>query len=556
MIARVQRLIPFRLVFALLLLLALVFALARPAAQTDPLAWVGIGESNTNSIAELLLKDPNLIVGGRRVDGAALIRFYETREFKLAWRGSPNAAADAEIAFAALSQAGAHGLNRAKYHLETLSRSENGAGSAAVYDVLMTDAILKYMRDVRLGRIAPSAAYRDIALPAKNFDPVAALASALENGELRGMLADLPPSHPEYARLKAALAEYRKIAAGGEWAQLPDRRATRAAGEDERFPLLRARLMREDSSLTPEGDIVEALRRYQSRNGLEPDGKLGPKTLAMLNVPAAERVTGIEANLDRWRWLPATLEPRYVTINAADATLQAIDRGGIVLASRVIVGAADKRTPIFRALAKDVTVNPPWNVPPSIARNEILPKLRRNPNYLVSQRMILLNGPPGDPHGTTIDWKNVRAAGFAYRIQQLPGPESALGVLKLEMPNEFNVYLHDTPGKSAFARNERTLSHGCVRVQDIMPLASLSLSGDGGSAVEELLALIGAGETKRLALNDPLPVYVLYWTAIADADGTVQFRKDVYGRDEELTAALHRENEALGLSPAECGLAH
>jgi murein L,D-transpeptidase YcbB/YkuD len=543
--ARTQHVSPLRIGFLVLILLAALLALTRPAAQTRPESPVLSGDIRFN--------ERNLLIGGERVDADALGRFYQARNSELAWSGNPKAQSNADIALGALSHAEEQGLNKSKYHLAQLSR-RGPHEDASDFDLLLSDAMLRYMGDLHSGRIAASTLYRDVSLPLKSFDAVAALTGALAGGTLETMLTAIAPQHREYARLTVALAKYRKVAAAGEWPQLP-KADVKPGTTDPRIESLRVRLMREDAALTAdsnEQDVMNALRRYQARNGLEADGKLGPQTLGMLNVTAAERVAQIEANMDRWRWLPAELEPRYIMVNAADATLQVFEKGAVVLRSKVVVGEPEKRTPIFRTLAKEVTVNPPWNVPSSIARKEILPKLKRDPNYLVSQHMILVNGPPDDPQGKHIDWKRLSAANFPYRIRQLPGPDNALGSLKLEMPSAFDIYLHDTPGKTAFARNDRTLSHGCIRVQEILSLASIALDGDAMSAIGELKTLMAAGETTHIALKEPLPVYVVYWTAIADDDGAVQFRKDVYGRDRDLIAALRRENDSFVIATAGC----
>lgn len=532
-LARPSSHLALRLAFVALLALGAVLVLSRPAAQ-----MIGLSpQANAPLVlTQYSLENPTAGIGDQDVDAAALKRFYQARGSRLAWSGSPQARSAAQLARQALSRGEAHGLDVSHYHLERLAAADTDATS---FDLLMTDALLRYARELRSGRIAPSAAYNDIALPSQAFDAATALEAALSSGTFAEFLAELVPLHPEYARLMSALAKYRQIAAEGNWAPLPDLpKSVKKNDPDPRLASLPARLAREGIEVAPEADTVAALKRYQSLNGLDPDGKLGQQTLAMLNVQPSQRVAQIEANMERWRWLPRVFESRYVTINAADATLELIDKGEILLRSRVIVGASDKRTPIMRTVAREVTANPPWNVPTSIARNEILPKLRRDANYLVSQRMILVNGPPDDPQGTRIDWKKIPAGTFPYRIQQRPGSDNALGTLKLEMPNDFNVYLHDTPGRSAFARPNRTLSHGCIRVQEIMSLASVALSGDALSAVGELKEAIAAGVTKRIPLKAPLAVYVLYWTALSDADGTVQFRPDVYGRDRQLLAAL------------------
>lgn len=244
----------------------------------------------------------------------------------------------------------------------------------------------------------------------------------------------------------------------------------------------------------------------------------------------------IAANMERWRWLPANLESDRVMVNAANAQLQLWLDGKVVLTSRVIVGKPATPTPILRAEGAGVTLNPTWTVPHSIAVKEILPKLKKNPSYLAKQDMVLLNGPAGDPHGLSVNWRAMRAGTFPYQIRQERGPRNPLGQIKLELPNIFDVYLHDTPARSAFAREDRALSHGCVRVEQIQPLARYALAGpDADVRIEQA---IRTGETKYLPLRRKLPVYFLYWTASAGTDGTLQVNPDIYGRDRRLIAAM------------------
>lgn len=204
-----------------------------------------------------------------------------------------------------------------------------------------------------------------------------------------------------------------------------------------------------------------------------------------------------------------------------------------------MVGRPRNPTPILRAEGAGITVNPSWNVPDSIARKEILPKLKANPSYLLSQDMILVNGPPGDPHGLRVNWRAVPSGTFPYRIQQHSGAKNALGTIKIELPNRFDVYLHDTPGKAAFASNARDVSHGCVRVEQILPLASYALTANL-ETMDKISEAVSVGETRYFALQQHLPVYFLYWTAFAGTDGSLQFRPDIYGRDRRIIEALGR----------------
>ena len=308
--------------------------------------------------------------------------------------------------------------------------------------------------------------------------------------------------------MKSALARYRALSAH-PWPQV-------AAKDDA---ALAARLAAEGyapSGATPPA-VRAALKDFQAANGMDPDGKLDEKTLSMLNIPAAERARQIAANMERWRWLPRALGPRYVMVNVAGASLALVEDGTAPITSRVVVGAPDKPTPILATEAVAVTLNPVWHLPKSIIKNEIEPKLDKDSDYLESKDMERTDD--GD-------------------IIQRPGPQNALGTVKFEMPNGFDVYMHDTPSKKAFWSDDRTLSHGCVRVERINDLAAHVL----GLSEDELKEKIASGETTRQPIKPAVPVYIQYWTAVP-GDGTrFGFRPDVYQRDARMIAALDRRS--------------
>ncbi len=471
---------------------------------------------------------------------ADLRAFYEARAFQPAWKDN-----DRKVAMAFLANAASEGLAPDNY-------VPRQTASAAYSDIALTRAVLLYAKDVRAGRLAANSVYDDVDLPPQPFDAGSMLEAALNKGELKQFFSDLPPQQDGYAFLRTALAKYRQINAKGGWRPLrPMKGAVDDLQPGEQTELWE-RLSAEDSGVQGNNSDVAgldaALRRFQSRNGLEADGKIGPHTLKALNVTASARVLQIEANMERWRWLPHRLEPRYIMVNTADASLEAIDNGKVVLVSRVVAGKPKTPTPIFAATIVAVTVNPPWNVPQSIASKEILPKLKRNPSYLAKEHMILRNGPAGDPRGLTINWASISRSRFPFQIQQLPGRTNALGQLKLEMPNRFDVYMHDTPAKTLFTQNERFFSHGCVRVQKVGALAKYALTGNPQADVARLIAGDDS-TTDRLPLENPLKVYVLYWTAFQDADGNIAFRDDIYDRDQRLIAALSGQRVAEGPTP-------
>src|SRR6266850_2407044 len=409
-----------------------------------------------------------------------VLAFYEARDFRPAWSGAAEEEEAAAEVRAVLARAHEQGLRDEDYKLTRDIRPRPSGAEAAAYEISLTSAVLRYAHDLRMGRVQPKAIYDDIELPAANFDAVPALTRALNTHSAARFLADLAPAHPEYRRLAKA----------------------------------------------------------QARSGLNQDGRAGGVTLASLNVPAETRVDQIVANMERWRWMPRQFEHRYVAVNVPDQSVQYVRDGKVVLTSRVVVGLKASPTPITRSAITAVVVNPPWNIPGDIAARDLLPQLRKNPNYLASKRMVVTDGLPNDPYGRKINWQKVVPAEFPYAIRQLPGPETALGAVMLDSPNNFDVYLHDTPNKRLFDSTQREISNGCVRVQQIFPLASLALTDDTAKGMSELTKATKSRDTQRLTLDEPLPVYFLYWTAVAGPDGDVGFRPDRYDRDTRLIAAL------------------
>lgn len=299
--------------------------------------------------------------------------------------------------------------------------------------------------------------------------------------------------------------------------------------------------------------LNDALRQDRLTEMLE---GLSPKHAGYLALKAALPGSGtksetIIANMERWRWLPAVLEPDRVMVNAAGSELELWLGGKLVLTSRVIVGRPPNRTPILRAEGASLIINPSWTVPRSIAAKEILPRLKRNPAWLASHDMVLLDGPPDDPQGLHVNWRAIPAGSFPYQIRQYPGPRNPLGRIKLDLPNRFDVYLHDTPDKALFGRSNRHLSHGCVRVEQILPLASYALAADL-SAMQRITQAIESGETSTMPLQRKLPVYFLYWTAVPGSGGEVKYYADVYGRDRRLIAAMRMDQLRIARADTPC----
>lgn len=474
---------------------------------------------------------------------APVAKFYAARNFLPAWSGSEFATSGAARVRAILGAADAQGL-RAKDYTAALSRWKKPpkpGSDAAAYDAALTGALLLYASDLRTGRLKPRDVYRDVILPPPDFDPVDALTTALSQGTLENFLSDLAPLHPGYAYLVQALARYRAVAAAGGWPVVPA--GIKLDPADRNLGILASRLAFEDPQLAGNAtpgidDVRAALLRFKKRNGLSSDDGLGPDVLKVLNVSATARMQQIAANMERWRWMPRYLESHYVEVDVPDQSVSYIDSGVARVYSKAVIGKPQTPTPILRTTVQAVIANPVWHVPDQIAARKLLPVLRKRPDYLLARNMVLADGPANDPEGKKIDWRHMRASNLRYQIVQKPGPDNALGTLLFEMPNDFDVYLHDTPEKNLFTLDMREKSNGCVRVEKIAALSSLALTGGVKDTDDELADAVATGETQRIPLKGPLAIYMLYWTVIAAPDGTVHFRPDLYGRDRRLIAKL------------------
>ena len=538
--------------------LALLLALV-PAASPDvrpSVAAPSAAGAGAASVRRALAAPGAVRVDGRDLGRDALARVYAAREFAPIWTADPAGLARVAALVRALRAAALHGLDPDDYPLAAIERLAAPAGGAAGLEreLFLTDAALRYAGDLRGGRVRPGQVDRDWAISPGGVDAAAELTRAIEDDALPAWPGRLAPARPEYAQLVAALARYRELDAAG-WTEVPPGERLRPGVHDERVRPLRARLVAVGDLARggPGGDRYDAalegaVRRFQARHGLEPDGIVGPATQRALAVSARARAEQIALNLERWRWLPADFGPRHVTVNAAAATLELREAGRVRLTSRAVVGDPLHPTPVVSSRVEAVVFHPVWYVPVDIARLEILPRLVREPRFLADNDIVIAGRESTDPHGLAVDW-HARALGDRLALRQRPGPANPLGAVKLDTPNRFQVYLHDSPARALFIRPVRALSHGCVRVEAARALAALALEGQPGWEPERIGRAIDAGDTLRVPVARPLPVYLLYWTVFVDAGGVVHFRDDVYGRDARLAAALSRRARPAATVP-------
>lgn len=342
-------------------------------------------------------------------------------------------------------------------------------------------------------------------------------------------------SGPE--RLEGVLAQYRAIEKKGGWPSISSGPKLQIGDAGERVLSLRRRLavtgdLKKDvKSEVFDGDLEQALRHFQERHGLEPDGAAGPATLEALNVPVEQRIRQLEINLERLRELEDKFEGRYVAVNIPDFRLQVVEKSRPLLTMNVVVGQRREwQTPLLDSQISYLILNPKWNVPPDIFRKEVLGHIQKDTDYLKKENMQVM-GREGAVDPETVDWTQVDPRNPDYRIVQRSGPGNSLGRIKFMFPNRYAVYLHDTPAKKLFARPMRALSHGCVRVERPMDLAEFLMQDQEGWSRERIQSEINTGRERSVPLPDPVPLHIIYVTAWVDEEGVVQFRNDIYGRD-------------------------
>ena len=488
--------------------------------------------------------------GGQSVMIAAPVvgAFYASRGYRPAWSDGRNR----DDMIASIRGAAAAGLNPDEYHLREIERLVKGDGSAAVQaelDILLTDALFVLGYHYRFGKVDPESVNPHWNIPNRfgEEDPVALVSSALDRHAVPELLAQLEPEHNFYQRLKTALADYRSLQLAGGWPEIPEGETLRLGADDSRVVLLRRRLLltrdlqqgAADSSVF-DADVDRAVRVFQYRMGLSDDGVVGKDTLEALNVPVETRIEQIRINLERARWILHDLDAHAVVVIVAGFMAYVTEGEEVIWMTRVQVGKPYHMTPLFRDEVSSIEINPTWTVPYSISSKELLPKIKKDPNYLADRNMIVLDRNGNQVDAAGIDWKSLSANRFPYTLRQQPGPDNALGRIKFMFPNEHAVYLHDTPSKSLFERDYRVFSHGCIRVQNPYLLAQILLDDNEKWSVEKIEAAVDSRVTQRIVLDRKIPIYLTYWTAAVDDDLEVNFSRDPYNRDERVLAGLDK----------------
>lgn len=564
-----------------------LLAAALPLSPLTTMAGTPHFRDKTEIKRLLAAKDPLCSAAPPAVtDGlwSPVARFYRMIGYRMVWLDADGLTRQGERLLKVISSASENGLAPEAYFppsAATPGGQPTGLDEsfkamppspAAQMDMMLTDALLRYTADLARGRIAPQSLtvpwVSERQLPDRDFP--AELAAAFNSDRLWDFMKDLPPGQPEYTGLKSALQQYEQIRCRGGWAPVDDGPSLRRGDRDPRIPALRSRLLA-TADIQPDlpeaaerfdADLEAGVMRFQYRHGLTPDGVVGKKTLAAVNVPVEKRILQLKLNMERWRWYPENFGERYLLVNIPDYTLNIVENNWVIQRIRVIVGRPGRQTPNLSGRMTYLEINPYWNVPAKIARKDILPKIKEDPDYLVRQGIKVFDSwdekaSPIDPE--SIAWEGVSKNNFPYRLRQDPSALNALGQVKFMFPNTHAIYIHDTPSKSLFEKNSREFSSGCVRLESPLVLARYLLR-DQSWDQRRLEETVHSGRHRTVLLNEPIPVHLVYFTAWTGPSGAVNFRKDIYDQDRELELAL-RQRPAPTLfcrqeSPAVPILAH
>jgi murein L,D-transpeptidase YcbB/YkuD len=493
--------------------------------------------------------------GSRAYDQAQkLYYFYGARHFEPLWLSTDDAgkvvfSTKAETILDVFRTAEREGFRPTDYLTPDLDVAAAGTDPAklAALETAFSAAVTRYAQDAYGGRVAPTDVISTWTIAPKRLNDAEFLVKLAASDTPDAVLRDLSPKHREFLGLKAALAKFYDGSVIDAAVTIPEGKLLKPGMQDERVTLLRQRLNVPEpeipetagaeaaADLNYDAPLVTAVEAFQDSLGLTADGVIGPATVAALNGGSATTKEDIIANMERWRWEPEVFGDFQVTVNIPEFRLWIMDKDKVHYTTRVVVGTPKHQTPVFNDEIEHIVVNPYWNVPASIAQNEIRPNLLANPGYLASQNMEMLYGGKV-VNASTIDWSQANIRSF--HIRQRPGERNALGRVKFLFPNQHDVYLHDTPSKSLFARSYRAYSHGCVRVENPMDFADALLAVEpdlSGAALEAMF-----GDTERwVNLKNHIPVHISYFTLRVDEDGRIRSYGDVYGANQRLIELLN-----------------
>ncbi|WP_373092175.1 murein L,D-transpeptidase [Zhongshania sp.] len=486
--------------------------------------------------------------------------FYINRQFEFAWFTANTLSAQGRVLISSIAGIGSEGLLPLDYHsakIQTLLNTDLPTQDVAAFDILLSDAFLSLASHLQAGKVDPLALSTEWEANRRHSNLSALLQRVTDSGDVARVLDSLRPKQSRYYRLKIALTKVSALSNLAWQHPLAETPLLKLSTSDNRIPVITQRLkvwgdLHSGHVLESDGPaddefplmytpaLAEAVKMFQRRHGLEADGIIGRETIKAINISPEERAKQIIVNMERWRWLAADLGDKHLLVNIAAFELKIIDNNETVFVKPVVVGRNYRKTPVFSNKIRYLVLNPTWTVPYKLAVQDKLADIQKDPGYLNRLGIRVFRGDSAvaiDPY--TIHWDEITTRNFPFRLVQGPGPQNALGQVKFMFPNPHDVYLHDTPSRELFKKAERAFSSGCIRVSDPLELAEFLLR-DQGWDKERIAASIAKGVTETVSLKTSLPIHIEYWTAWVDRQGVLNFRNDIYERDQPLWQALNK----------------
>lgn len=497
-----------------------------------------------------LFKIENDYIFSKRV----LPEMYKSGKNMLNWDNAKNRA----DAIDCLSNSLEDGLNPKDYHLKEINKLRESLlknsfvdyKKIVAFDILLTDGLLLYTYHLIKGKIDPNSLDINWNFSSKNLpvNPTKLFQAALEENKIKEVVLNLRPKDRIYVQFISQLSNYQIMKDNGGWKSVNVKRVVKPGEFNNSLDDVRKRLFVTGDLEFEEGfmdtlyddDMVAAVKRFQLRHGLTPDGVIGKNTLAAMNISIDHKINKLKLNMERARWVLNDISNELILVNIASFKLDYLHDSMRIHETKVMVGTNQHQTPIFKSKLKYLVFNPTWTVPYSIATRELLPKIKKNPSYLADRNISLLKGGKAIPQ-SSVDWTKITSQHFPYTLRQEPGPGNALGQVKFIFPNKYSVYLHDTPSKYLFVKQERAFSHGCIRVQNPLSLAEVLLN-DKKWNMEKIQEVLDGKKEKVVHLKKPIDVLLLYWTCGFLEDGNIFFIEDVYNRDDKISAGLKNNN--------------
>ena len=522
----------------------------------------GVALASNHEIVEIIRGKVEQITSGEdlRIESAqiasvtVLPELYEKNGFQRLWTNPQNV----EDLFNAIETIDADGLHPEDYHFPEIEKmraridpkTSSDPGLLADYDLLLTDSLIRLGYHLIFGKVDPEDHHPhwNLAVEIDDDRPAIYIQELLDAGNLAKGIEGLRPQHIIYDRFKSALKKYRAFQANGGWEPVSAGPALKKGMQDGRVLPLRKRLKITGDLATESPDteafddqLEKAVMGFQRRHHLTVDGAVGKQTVEALNVPVEDRIDQIRINLERLRWVLHAISGKFVIADIAGFEVFVYKDNETIWTSRVQVGRPYRQTPVFKATITYMELNPTWTVPPGILARDILPAVKKDPNYLKDRNIRVIDRSGKVINQDTIDWSKYSGRNFPYQLRQDPGPNNAMGRIKIMFPNKHLVFIHDTPSKSLFERTDRTFSSGCIRTEKPFELAEILLEDPAKWNRESFKRIIDSGQTQTIRLPRPVPVLLFYWTAAMEPDGSVRFKKDPYKRDAEVLEGLNGE---------------